>query len=343
MVPTAEQSEESQPRKRTKPAADQPTATKPRKRTKPAEPAADQPETSKPRKRTKPAAPAADQPETSKPRKRTKPAEPAADQPETSKPRKRTRPAAEEPTPPPADGAPDDEHPDDQHRDDAEWEPTDAQASRLRAALANLDDASLRRGLATMREESRSEVAQHLNLSKATMHLGDALAPLARRKILTATRGRQLAVAFALSEQTNEATIAALGDRSDDPTHDDIVEVLPGVIDKQGLPLVTLLLAAYAASDAKSQAVCEALLDGDERFALPDPPEIDDAEEPATGIVTFTRDADDPAQVEKRAQRKEAKAAKRAAVAARREAEATAQAARKTAQHRAKQKSRPHS
>ena len=121
-----------------------------------------------------------------------------------------------------------------------------------------------------------------------------------------------------------------------------MLEILPGVIEHQGLPLVTLMLASYAASDAKCQAVCSDLLDDDERFALPDAPEID-AEylaEP-TGIETFTRDADDPAQAAKRAARKEAKAAKRAAEASRREAVAAAQAARKSAQHRAKQK-RPH-
>ncbi|MGH8976591.1 MAG: hypothetical protein ACRDV7_00845 [Acidimicrobiia bacterium] len=310
-------------------------------------PTAEQPKRSEPRSRAKPAAPDSEQPEPKKPRSRAKPAEPKTEKSEPSKPRSRAKPAVAEPVPsPPVDDTPDAEQPDDAQGADeqgAEWEPTDAQADRLRAALANLDDASLRRGLATMREQSRLEVAEHLHLSKATMHLGDSLAPLARRKILTASRGRQLAVAFALAEQTNEATIAALGNSSDDPTRDDMVEALPGVIDQQGLPLVTLLLASYAASDAKSQAVCEALLEDDERFALPDPPEIDDEAEATTAIVTFTRDVDNPAQVEKRAQRKEAKAAKRAADTARREAEATAQAARKRAQHRAKQKSRPHS
>jgi hypothetical protein len=226
--------------------------------------------------------------------------------------------------------------------DGAQREPSEAQLRRLTAALANLDDASLRRGFATMREQSRLEVAQQLNLSKATLHLGDALAPLARRKILAANSGRQLAVAFALVEETNERTIAALGDRSEDPSREDMLEVLPAIIEAQGLPLVTLLLASYAASDAQCQAVCDGLLDDDERFALGDPPEIDDDDTAAVGIVTLTRDADDPSQVAKRAQRKQAKAAKRAAEAARRDARAHAQTARKTAQHRAKQQ-RPRS
>ena len=189
----------------------------------------------------------------------------------------------------PAGESAEDPEPDSEVDADDEWEPTEEQLQRLAAALANLDEPSLKRALTTMREQSRLELAQQLNLSKATMHLGDALVPLARRKIVTANAPRRMAAAFALAEQTNEETIAALGDRSEDPTRADMLEILPGVIEHQGLPLVTLMLASYAASDAKCQAVCSELLDDDERFALPDTPEID-AEflaEP-TGIETFT-------------------------------------------------------
>jgi hypothetical protein len=221
--------------------------------------------------------------------------------------------------------------------------PTDAQLRALAAALANLDDDTLRRGLASMRESTRQDVAQHLNLSKAAMHLGDALVPLVRRKVAVASPPHQLATAFALTEETNEVTIAALGERHDDPSREDMLEVVPGIIDAQGLPSVTLMLAAYAASDAKCQAVFEELLLTDERFAVADPPEVlDPDEDAAPGIVTFTRDADDPAQVAKRAQRKEAKAAKRAAARAQQGAAAAAQSARKQAQHSAKRRSGRH-
>jgi hypothetical protein len=208
----------------------------------------------------------------------------------------------------------------------------------LAAALALLDDDSIARGVATMREQSRLEVAQQLNVSKATMRLGSALAPLLRRKVLTAPSPRQLSVAFALVEETNDTTIAALGDAHDDPSREDLLDALPGVIEQHGLPLVTLMLAAYAASDARCQAVMGEILDSDARFLLPDPPELeatDDAEAPA--ITIYHRSADDPEQVEKRAQRKAAKAAKREAEAQSKDAAAAAHAARREAQHRAKQ------
>jgi hypothetical protein len=218
--------------------------------------------------------------------------------------------------------------------------PTGAQLDRLAAALANLDDAALRRGLTAMRESSRLEVAQHLNLSKATMHLGDALVPLIRRKVTNASPSHQLAVAFALTEQCNDETITALGDKHDGPTRADMIEILPDVIEHHGAASVALMLAAYGASDAKCQPVFAELLDSDERFALADPPARDDTAEEPPGITTYTRAADDPDQAEKRAQRKEAKAAKRAAAAQRKDAEASAHSARRQAQHQAKHRSR---
>jgi hypothetical protein len=207
----------------------------------------------------------------------------------------------------------------------------------LAAALANLDDDSIARGVATMREQSRIEVAQQLNLSKATIRLGSALVPLFRRKVLSVGSQRQLSIAFALVEETNDATIAALGDNHEDPSRDDLLAILPQVIDEHGLPLVTLMLAAYASSDARCQAVMGEIIDTDERFVLPDPPPVEGLTGEPAGITIQHRDTKDPEQVEKRTQRKAAKAAKREAEQQRRAADAAAHAARREAQHRAKQ------
>ena len=87
-----------------------------------------------------------------------------------------------------------------------------------------------------MREQSRIEVAERLQLSKATIRLGDALVPLLRRKVLAATPSRQLSVAFALVEEVNDEAIALLGDNSEDPSRADMDAVLPPLIESQGLP-----------------------------------------------------------------------------------------------------------
>lgn len=207
---------------------------------------------------------------------------------------------------------------------------------RLRAALALLDDESMRRGVATMREQHRVELAQVLNLSRAAIHLGDALAPLVRRKLAGATPDRQLTVAFALTEAANDATVDALGDRHENPSREDLDAVLPAVIEAHGLPTVTLMLAAYAASDAPVQAVMRELLDTDERFALPDePPPL--APDEASRLELRRRTPEEEAeQAAKREQRRAAKEAKRAQERRRREAQAAGQAARRAKQHQAK-------
>src|SRR5439155_25023088 len=97
---------------------------------------------------------------------------------------------------------------------------------RLDAALATVDDESLRRGLAGITEKQRQDLAVQLNLPRATMHLGDALAPLVRRKLRGLPVDRQLAVSAAITNRANEATVRALGDRREDPSRADLEEVL---------------------------------------------------------------------------------------------------------------------
>jgi hypothetical protein len=230
------------------------------------------------------------------------------------------------------------DHDHDHEHDDLDEEEAERRLLTLVAALANLSDADIQRAVGEMREQSRNELADQLQLTKATMHLGDALPALLRRKVLSASPERQLATAFALSEGVNDHAIAALGDRHDDPSRADLDEVLPDLIDRDGLPLVALMAAAYACSDARCQRVMGELLDTDERFELPEPPSVDEVSAVEVHqVTTFRRDTDDPAQVAKREQRKAAKAAKREAEVRRKDAAAAAQSARKQAQHRANQ------
>ena len=74
-------------------------------------------------------------------------------------------------------------------RDEELSEQDELDLKRLEIALTTLDDESLRRGLAGITEKQRQDLAVQLNLPRATMHLGDALAPLVRRK-LRGLRGR---------------------------------------------------------------------------------------------------------------------------------------------------------
>jgi len=229
---------------------------------------------------------------------------------------------------------------DDTEPDDEELSEQDEQdIERLDIALTTLDDESLRRGLAGVTEKERQDLATQLNLPRATVHLGDALAPLVRRKLHGLSVDRQHAIATALTHRANDSTVAALGDRSEDPTRADLEEVLPAVIEEHGIELVRLMLASYAVSDAPVRAVMRELLDTDERFALPDAPAVDDDtgdELPSFGLVARTAKTDDPERAEVLQKRKANKAERREAAARERKAKEAAQASRREALHAAK-------
>jgi hypothetical protein len=219
-------------------------------------------------------------------------------------------------------------------------ESADDDARRLDAALAALDDGTLRVAVNALSEQSRTDLADTLQLPRATMHLGNALAPLLRRKLRASPPARQLSAAFALAEGVNDETVHALGDRHDDPSRDDMLAVLPAVIEQHGTSLVTLLLAAYAVSDAQCQAVMADLLATDERFAIGEAVHVE-ARDAANSADTRARttaagaNADAGAEA-RRDERKAAKAARREAQQHQRAAQQAAHAARTAAQRRAK-------
>ena len=244
----------------------------------------------------------------------------------------------EEPT-----AADDDSVEDDADDSDELSEQDELDLKRLDAALATLDDDSLRRGLSGITEKQRQELAVQLNLPRASMHLGDALTPLVRRKLRGLAVDRQLMVATAITNRANDATVRALGDRSDDPSREDLQEVLPDVIEQHGIELTRLMVAGYAVSDAPCRDAMREILDSDERFVLPEVPETDDepsdAELPSFGLVARVprkKGDDDPERARLLEQRKAQKAERRAAAAHERAARAAAQAARREALHASK-------
>jgi hypothetical protein len=228
------------------------------------------------------------------------------------------------------------DHGDDDHEPTEEEEAqAEADLNRMAEALAALDDDTLRGALADMSEKSRLDVATHLQLPRATMRLGDALIPLVRRKLQTAAPDHQLQVLFALAQHVNDQTVELLGPRSEEPTRDDLLEVLPAVIEAHGATLVTLMLVGYAASDALCRPVMRELFETDDRFEIGPPIEVE--AKPELGALPPPKL--DKAELEaKKQQRKAAKEVKRAAEVREREARIAAQAKRRQAVHDAKRK-----
>jgi hypothetical protein len=223
------------------------------------------------------------------------------------------------------------EHDHDHDHEEVDEEQDRLDIERMGAALVALDDDALRHGLEHMSEKTRGDLATQLQLPRATMHLDEALVPLVRRKLYTVGPERQLQAAFSLTECANDDAIAALGDRSDDPSLDDLREVLPPVVAEHGTPLVTAMLAAYAASNAPVRPVMRELLDTDGQYVIGPAIAPEDA---APAIAVFKPVVDEA----KREHRREAKATKRALEAQRRAAQAAGEATRRERLHKSKRK-----
>jgi len=130
--------------------------------------------------------------------------------------------------------------------------------------------------------------------------------------------GGMEAIAAILTDACLAECIEELGDHADNPSTDQLKEVLPGLVEKHGLGITQIMLAGTVAGDAPASAIIRDLLKSDELVALPK------AESTPTAPVldTSKRSADE--QAELRAKRKAAKLAKKEAERARKAQSAAA-------------------
>ena len=104
--------------------------------------------------------------------------------------------------------------------------------------------------------------------------------------------------------------IENLGDHSDNPSSDQLREVLPGLVEHHGLDITRIMLASTVVGDAPATAIIRDLLKSDELVALPKPEDTP----PATVLDTSKRPADeqDALRAKRKAARKEKQQAQRA-------------------------------
>ena len=150
----------------------------------------------------------------------------------------------------------------------------------------------------------------------------DALTPDGVRAAVRAGRinGEMEAVAAVLSDACLADCITELGDHADNPTTDQLKDVLPGIVERHGAAITRVMLAATVAGEAPASAIIRDLLKHDELVALP---KAEDA--PLAPLLTTQKRSDDE-QAALRAKRAEARKAKQEAERARK---AQAAAARK--------------
>ena len=161
--------------------------------------------------------------------------------------------------------------------------------------------------LATMSDESLGTMAARLEDELATTFwrtVGTAADPAADPAATGAAIREGISrnrvahdVGILLSEPCTTFCIERLGDAADDPTLEQLHEVLPEAIEVHGLDAARLMAVQYV----RSLKGFRQLATTDERFSIPEP-----------APVAALREIDEAAQAAKRAARKERKAAEKA-------------------------------
>jgi hypothetical protein len=123
--------------------------------------------------------------------------------------------------------------------------------------------------------------------------------------------GGMEAIAAIVTDAALADCIEQLGDHADNPSSDQLREVLPGIVERHNLSITRIMLASTVAGEAPAAAIIRDLLKNDETLKLPKADEV----EIAPLIDTSKRSVDE--QAEMRAKRKAAKKAKQEAERAR--------------------------
>lgn len=172
-------------------------------------------------------------------------------------------------------------------------------------------DEEIESGLAALDDDHREGVESFIE--------GDLTAASLREGVKAGRiDGGMEAIAAILSDACLAECIEQLGDNADNPSTDQLREVLPGIIENHGLAVTRIMLAATVAGEAPASAIIRDLLKNDDVLALP---KVELAPL-ATVLDTSKRSSEE--QDELRAKRAAVKAAKKEAERARKAQSAAA-------------------
>ena len=130
--------------------------------------------------------------------------------------------------------------------------------------------------------------------------------------------GDMEAIAAIVTDLCLADCIKELGDNADNPSTEQLKDVLPGLVERHGVSVTRIMLASTVAGEAPASAIIRDLLKSDELVALPKAEEVTIA----PMIDTSKRSPEEQAEI--KAKRAAAKAAKKEADRARRAQSAAA-------------------
>lgn len=145
---------------------------------------------------------------------------------------------------------------------------TEGTHDRSDAVLAAFDAATLHRAVATLPPADVAALARLLGVPRRLLQEDAAAARVVRRRARGLAPATRSEVALMIAAACNDDTVAALGPRHENPTVEDMAEVLDPIVERHGAHAVALMLAAYVDAAAPCSEVFAHLLDDDERFAI---------------------------------------------------------------------------
>lgn len=183
---------------------------------------------------------------------------------------------------------------------------------RTGQVLSRLTSADVHRAATALPSKAQQQLARTVGVPISVLTSAGNAADLVRRRARRLDTPKTSALGRDLAEACLTDTIVALGDRYDDPSHQDLLGILEPINARWGVRVVALMLAATADGDFNASGVCARLLDEDPRFALDAiGAEQQESAPPSIGTPTSTLDeAELEAKREQRRQRRQAKKAR---------------------------------
>jgi hypothetical protein len=124
-------------------------------------------------------------------------------------------------------------------------------------------------------------------------------------------------VALVLTDKALADCVEQLGEHAENPTSDQLREVLPGIVERHGVAITRMMLSSTVVGEAPASAIIRDLLKHDELVQLP-------RAEPKPIAPMYVPDVDPEERAEVKAKRKEMHERKQAAARASREQAAKA-------------------
>lgn len=194
---------------------------------------------------------------------------------------------------------------------------------RFRAALLDVGADALRGGVQRLPKQVSAQLHKTAGVPfPALAKMPDPVKPLRRVSDVPLLD----ALADTVMRECYQATLELLGDKADEPSVDDLREVLPALQQRFPAPLVRLVFASVAISTAVAADACDELVTTD----LPEP---DDPDRPAATAPVVARAEKKGASDEQREARKERRRAQQEAKRKQQDAKARAEQARRDAVH----------